>query len=180
MEKLSELEGNGNQSQSSEISEEETGFTIRKWKAKKQLKSQQTQPKECTTSTTDIPPMKRRSQSNVSSSSQNPAEEHPKVEVAESSKAKRATSSEASGNKKATKAPVRWTKLHIKKQKEPDADQDKMAQEKSLICNPELSELTSWLSFELVFDDIIWWLDKPTFKQTEIKTRPFFQFRGKK
>ena len=69
--------------------------------------------------------MKRRSQSNTSSSLQHPPEEHPEVEEAESSKAKRATSSWASGNKKATKAPVKWTKLHIKKQKEPDAKVNK-------------------------------------------------------
>ena len=50
---------------------------------------------------------------------------------------------------------MKWTKLHIKKRKEPDADQDKMAQEKLLISNPELAALTPWSSFGLVFDDII-------------------------
>ena len=104
LEQLSGLEGNDNESESSEISDEETDFTIRKWKAKNELKRKQTQPKERTTSTTDIPPMERRSQSNASSSLQNPADEHSEVEEAESSKAKRATSSRASGNKKATKA----------------------------------------------------------------------------
>ena len=113
------------------------------------------QPKERTTSTTDIPPMKRQFQSNASSSLQNPTEKHPEVEEAESSIAKRASSSRASSNKKATKAPLKWTKLHIKKQKEPDADKYKMDQEKLLISNPELAELTPWSSFELVFDDII-------------------------
>ena len=113
------------------------------------------QPKERTTSTTDIPPMKRQFQSNASSSLQDPTEKHPEVEEAESSIAKRASSSRASSNKKATKAPLKWTKLHIKKQKEPDADKYKMDQEKLLISNPELAELTPWSSFELVFDDII-------------------------
>ena len=109
LEQLSELEDNGNESESNEISEKETDFTIRKWEAENELKRKQTQPKECTTSTTDIPPMKRRSQSNASSSSQNPTEEHPDIKEADSSKEKRATSSRASGNKKATKAPVKWT-----------------------------------------------------------------------
>ena len=109
LEQLSGFENNGNKSESSKISDKETDFTIRKWEAKNELKRKQTQPKECTPSTTDTPQMKRRSQSNASSSSQNPTKEHPDIEEAESSKAKRATSSRASGNKKATKAPVKWT-----------------------------------------------------------------------
>ena len=117
LEQLSELEDNGNESESNEISEKETDFTIRKWEAENELKRKQTQPKERTTSTTDIPPMKRRSQSNASSSSQNPTEEHPDIKEADSSKAKRATSSRASGNKKATKAPVKWTSTSHQKVK---------------------------------------------------------------
>ena len=92
LEQLSELEGNDKESESSEILDEQTDFTILKWKAKNKLKRKQTQPKERTTSTTDISPMKIQSQSNASSSSQNPTEEHPEVEEAEPSKAKRASS----------------------------------------------------------------------------------------
>lgn len=58
LEKLNGLEDNDNESESSEISDEQTDFSIQKWKAKNELKRKQAQAKECTTSTTDILPMK--------------------------------------------------------------------------------------------------------------------------
>ena len=118
LEQLSGFENNGNKSESSKISDKESDFTIRKWEAKNELKRKQTQPKECTPSTTDTPPMKKRSQSNASSSSQNPTKEHPDIEEAESSKAKRATSSRASGKKKSYESSSEMDSNFTSKSKE--------------------------------------------------------------